>query len=251
MSTNALPLEPRLPLELARGAALAVHAAAGSARGHRAARLLRAAEGLCRSAAALLQTPDDATTSEGKAKEGRKDSTPKKKEKPKQKQKDADLDKATAQKTPGAKRRRPRRRAAPAAELPPAEDEDVDFDDLWADEAPACTAKPPAHQKRTAALANLPANTTAAAKTRPRSQPTPPGATGDAAAAPPGAKPALLAGDLAEVHGLVGRPELNGELLRLERHDRPADRWECEIGEGEWLRLRPANLRPLRAADGD
>ena len=247
MSPTALPLETKLFLELTRGAALAVHAAAGSARGHRAARLLRAAEGLCRSAAALLQTPDDAKTSQGKAKEGPKDSTPKKKEKPKQQQKDADLDKATAQKKPGAKRRRPRRRAAPAAELPPAEDEDVDFDDHWADEA-----KPPAHQKRTAALANLPANyTTAAAKTRPQSQPTPPGATGDAAAAPSGPKPALLAGDLAEVHGLVGRPELNGELLRLERHDRPADRWECETGEGEWLRLRPANLRPLRAADGD
>ena len=80
MSSFALPLETKLLLELTRAVALAVHAAVGSARGHRAARLLRAAEGLCRSAAALLQTQDDATTSKGKAKGEDKESKPKKKE---------------------------------------------------------------------------------------------------------------------------------------------------------------------------
>ena len=76
MSSTALPLETKLLLELTRGAALAVHAAAGSARGHRAARFLRAAEGLCRSAAALPQEPADAKTSKGKAKDCDKHSTP-------------------------------------------------------------------------------------------------------------------------------------------------------------------------------
>ena len=271
MSTIAqVPL--KLLLALTRGACLAAHAAGASARGHRAARLLRAAEGLCRSAAALLQLPDDASTSKGKAKESGKDRTPKKKEQPKQSEKDTDLDKDTAQKTPGAKRRRPRRRSAPAAELPPAEDKDVDFDDLWADEASAAP-RPLAHQKQSSASANLPATTSAPAKTRPPSA-TPPntelgwgkpgatritdrpssacgGVTGDAAAAPASAEPALLAGAFAWAQGLKGRPELNGGFFWLERHDPEADRWECQTGSGDWLRLRPANLAPFRQPDGD
>ena len=46
----------RLAVEAARGAVIAVHAAGGLARGHvQALRLLRAAEGLCRSAVVVLQ----------------------------------------------------------------------------------------------------------------------------------------------------------------------------------------------------
>ena len=79
MPTTGLPLEAKLLLELTRGAALAVHAAAGSARGHRAARLLRAAEGLCRSASALLQQPpDDAKTPEKAAEDSTNKGSPKK-----------------------------------------------------------------------------------------------------------------------------------------------------------------------------
>ena len=106
---------------MARGAALAVHPAAGSARGHRAARLLRTAEGLCRGAAALLQTPDDAKTSENKAQE-----TTIKKSKPKEKAKPTPA-KDDAQKKPGARQRR--RRRAPASSLPTVPEGGVDFDD--------------------------------------------------------------------------------------------------------------------------
>ena len=45
----------RAALAAARGASLAVHAAAGLARGSAAIRLLRAAEGLCRTATAVLE----------------------------------------------------------------------------------------------------------------------------------------------------------------------------------------------------
>ena len=55
MATDGLSL--KLVVEASRGAVIAVHAAGGLARGHvQAQRLLRAAEGLCRSAVAVLQT---------------------------------------------------------------------------------------------------------------------------------------------------------------------------------------------------
>ncbi len=54
MATAGLSL--KLVVEASRGAVIAVHAAGGLARGHvQALRLLRAAEGLCRSAVAVLQ----------------------------------------------------------------------------------------------------------------------------------------------------------------------------------------------------
>ena len=53
---------------------------------------------------------------------------------------------------------------------------------------------------------------------------------------------ALQAGAFASATGLQGRPELNGEVLRLERFDPSAGRWVCEKGDGEKLLLRPANL---------
>ena len=240
-----------------------MHAAGASARGHRAARLLRAAEGLYRSAAALLQLPDDATTSKGKAKEGDQEGKPKKKEQPKQSEEDKALDMDEEQKTPGARRRRRRRRNAPAAELLPTENKDVDFDDRWAVEA----SEPPTSRLQSSAAANLPA-TAASAETRPPSPTLPsteeglgkPGATritdgpssarggvtGEAAAASAKTPPALLAGDFACAQNLHSRPELNGEFFQLERHDRTADRWVCHSGSGKQFRLRPANLAPLR-----
>ena len=54
----ASAVELKLIVEAARAATLAVHAAAGLARGHpQPLRLLRAAEGLCRSAVAVIQVP--------------------------------------------------------------------------------------------------------------------------------------------------------------------------------------------------
>ena len=200
-----------------------MHATGASARGHRAARFLRAAEGLCRSAAALLQLPDDAPTSKGKAKENDKDGKPKEKEQPKQSEKDEGLDEDEGQKTPGARRRRRRRRSAPAAELPTTEDKDEDFDDRWADEA----TEPPASRLRSSAAASLPAFA-AFAGTKPPSPTLPstegglgtPGATrvtdgpssahggvtGEAAAASAKTPPALLAGGFACAQNLHSRP---------------------------------------------
>ena len=54
----ATDLQLRIVVEASRGAVIAVHASAGLARGHsQALRLLRGAEGLCRSAVAVLQSP--------------------------------------------------------------------------------------------------------------------------------------------------------------------------------------------------
>ena len=261
MSSIALPLEPRLLLELARGAALAVHAAAGSARGHRAARLLRAAEGLCRSAAALLQLPDDAKTSEGQAQ-----GTTTKKGKPKEKAPPTPA-KDDARKKPGARQRR--RRRAPASSLPTVPEGDVDFDDAWADKAtvpPAPLLEPPATaaaaKRRRSAPACPPASKALAERL-----PTPPrlpntetgwgkpfcrritdrpvsacGSLRSAAAASAELPLALRAGGYAYATGLQGRPELNDEVYQLESFDPSAGRWVCEKGDGVKLLLRPSNL---------
>lgn len=63
-----------------------------------------------------------------------------------------------------------------------------------------------------------------------------------AAASEPGT---LLAGVTVRVHGLQGRPELNGLSGRVIRYDAAAERYEVWVegmGEGEGVRLRPANL---------
>ena len=60
---------------------------------------------------------------------------------------------------------------------------------------------------------------------------------------------ALHAGGFAYVTGIAGRTGLNDEVIQLGRLDTTADRWVCEKGDGEMLRIRPANLVPLSDDD--
>ena len=100
-------LSLKLVVEASRGAVIAVHAAGGLARGHvQALRLLRAAEGLCRGAVAVLQA--DGSKSE-KTKGMSKDKD--KKDTGKGQGKDSDVGMGVAPKEPGAQ---PRRRRLPA-----------------------------------------------------------------------------------------------------------------------------------------
>ena len=131
------PLDSKILPELTRGACLAAHAAAGLACGHHAARLLRAAEGLCRSAAALLQLPpDDLSTRKDKGNHYSNKDNPMKKggEDKKEEQPGAEA-KETAQPAPGA--RRTRRQCRRANAVAPTDDLDPDLADHWAD-APLC-----------------------------------------------------------------------------------------------------------------
>ena len=245
MSTTALPLESKLLLEMTRGAALAVHAAAGSARGHQAARLLRAAEGLCRSAAALLQLPDDAKTSETKAQKETDTKTCKPNEKTQ----------PTPEKDANRKKQgtRPRRRRRAPASLQAVPNGDVELDDAWADSASVPPAPPPqaaeaAAKRRRSAPARTPAPRALAERL-----PTPPtlpaptwqGGPPSAGAASAGPPLALHEGGDAYATGLQGRPELNHEVLHLESFDRAAGRWVCVYGDGAKLLLRPSNLVPI------
>ena len=123
----------KVVVEATRGALIAVHAAAGLARKQATAlRLLRAAEGLCRTAVAVLQTDGGTETDKGTGTGKDKQDTGK------GKNKDSNEGKDTQQKT-GTQPRRRRRRASAAA----APDlEDVELDDAWADEvnvAPAAS----------------------------------------------------------------------------------------------------------------
>ena len=129
MTTDGLPL--KLVVEATRGAVIAVHAAGGLARGHaQALRLLRAAEGLCRSAVAVLQTdssdPKKAWKAKGTGKgatvareaegtgkgakvaRGAKDND--KKDTGKRMDKDSDVNMVAKPGEPGAQPRRRRRR---------------------------------------------------------------------------------------------------------------------------------------------
>jgi len=127
MATAGLSL--KLVVEASRGAVIAVHAAGGLARGHvQALRLLRAAEGLCRGAVAVLQ----ADGSKGEKTKGvSKDKDKKDTGKGKGKGKDSDEGMGVAPKELGAQPRRRRRGRAPAVAAPVVVPE---FDDSWADE---------------------------------------------------------------------------------------------------------------------
>ena len=239
-----MPLEPKLLLELTRGATLAVHAAAGSARGHCAARLLRAAEGLCRSAAALLQLPPgDGTHKKGKGKDNGNDDKDKKKDKKRKEKKDAAEDKDEVVQAPGAQRRRRRRRRAPAAA--PADGPDADFDDYWADGVVAFgpAAAPPGWPLLAQPALPAPAAAAAEAAPQPR-QPllaSRPGSRSPRRSAPL----ALVAGRLATLQHLVNRPELEHALVELTEFDAPADRWVCRDARGVSFRVRAEKLLPV------
>ena len=61
--------------------------------------------------------------------------------------------------------------------------------------------------------------------------------------------PSLANGCLAHVQDLESRPELNGDIVTLATFDPAADRWECNLGGGDGLRLRLAKLSPIPDLD--
>ena len=57
----------------------------------------------------------------------------------------------------------------------------------------------------------------------------------------------LREGVRVRISGLVGRADLNEKTAKLLRLDEAAGRWECEVaGTKEGVRIKPANLTPLR-----
>ena len=238
----------KLAVEASRGALIAVHAAAGLAREHaQALRLLRAAEGLCRTAVAVLLA-DDSLKKEpaGANADSAKD---KGKGKGKNEEGMKDVDKAPP---PGQSRRRRRARPRGAAA--------VDFDDSWADAAvapPALAAPPAAH----APPPPPPPPPVVARAARSLSQgeddEDPQPALKQARGPPPtrAAPPRsleleesecfLLEGHVACVRGLVSRPDLAGAPVTLVGFDSVAERWICKTQADEQLRIIPGNLTPV------
>ena len=229
MATAGLSL--KLVVEASRGAVIAVHAAGGLARGHvQALRFLRAAEGLCRSAVAVLQAVDSKKT-KGKGKDNDKKDTGK------GKGKDSDEGMGVAPTVPGAQPRRRRRGRARAAAAPAVVPE---FDDSWADgvRVAAPPAQPLALPLRAAAgeEGGPPLDDAAVRGRRPlivrrSGSRSPRRLSPDPAAAL--SSLALLAGRVATIKGLVSRPELDTSV-----------RWICHVKGGEQLRILPEKPVP-------
>ena len=247
MATAGLSL--KLVVEASRGAVIAVHAAGGLARGHvQALRLLRAAEGLCRGAVAVLQ----ADGSKGEKTKGvSKDKDKKHSGKGKCKGKDSDEGIGVAPKEPGAQPRRRRRGRAPVVAVAPVVV--PEFDDSWADEV--CVAPP-------AQLVALPLRAAAGDEVGPplgdvalrgrrplvarRSGTRSPRRSSPLLAAVAEPLPlALLAGHVAIIKGLVSRPELEGVLVVLDVLDKNSGRWICYVNGGEKLRILLEKLVPI------
>ena len=258
MATAGLSL--KLVVEASRGAVIAVHAAGGLARSHvQALRLLRAAEGLCRSAVAVLQADNNIgkkTKGMGKGKD-KKDTG-----KGKGKGKDSDEGMGVATKVPGAQPRRRRRGRASAAAAPVAVPE---FDDdSWADGVGAAPSAqqlalplrvaagdevgPPLGVAAVRGLRPLVARHSGSRSPR-RLSPRPHSAPPVAAAAAERLTLALLAGRVATIKGLVSRPELENVLVVLDVQDKASGRWICHVKGGEKLRILPEKLVPI-AEDG-
>ncbi len=231
MASDGEPL--RLAVEASRGALIAVHAAAGLSRGQASAlRLLRAAEGLCRSAVAVLQS--SAAAPKRKNKDGQRD----------------DLRDHKDENTKGARwgpknvaggshhisqqvggggqtatksqRRRQRRRAARCASASPV----AELDDAWADGvsiAPGRRApSPPRPRSRSGSRS-------------PRRDEAAPAVVAAGAAG-------LVAGRVATVQGVVSRPDLVGAVVLLLSFDAGSGRWVARTAGGERLRLLPGRL---------
>jgi len=64
------------------------------------------------------------------------------------------------------------------------------------------------------------------------------------------AGPAFANGDVACVHGLNGRPDLNGQHCVLTAFHDDAARWAVRFMSGEEVRVKPANLKPSPATAG-
>ena len=254
MATAGLQL--KMAVEASRGAVIAVHAAGGLARANvQALRLLRAAEGLCRTAVAVLQTNEGKKKDTGKSK--RKDQ----KDTDKDKGKDSDAGMGISPPEPGAQPRRRRRgRARGVAAAHPA----VDLvDDSWAD---GVAAAPPAFRPGlplgeapavvgAAALGEVvPPHDVVAARKRPliarrSGSPSPPRkvslSTEARVPSAAAAAPALLAGRVAAIGVLVSRPELENVLVVLDVQDMSTRRWSCSLKGGEVVRILPEKLVPI------
>ena len=237
-------LQPKLVLEATRGAVIAVHAATGLARGNvQALRLLRAAEGLCRTAVAVLQAGSGAQKT-GQSERGSSKDKDKDKGKDKGKGKDMDVDPAKHL-PPRSRRRRPRRkqalRAAAPEFVPPA-----DLDDEWADQIGPRYPVGPARFLAPAAPppeAGQPAEPPGAARTSSRSPRRSSGLAPGAAVASAGPAPASpRAGRIATLHGLVSRPDLDQAYVLLHEVDPKTGRWICRTKGGEQLRISPNKL---------
>ena len=285
MTTDGLPL--KLVVEATRGAVIAVHAAGGLARGHaQALRLLRAAEGLCRSAVAVLQTDSsdpkkawkakgtgkgatEAREAEGtgqgaKVARGAKDND--KKDIGKRMDKDSDVNMVAKPGEPGAQPRRRRRRRRRRGRAPTGVVAfDPGFDDSWADgihiPAPAQAIALPL--SAVAGVEESPILDDADVRRRrplvARRSRTPPGTVSEASMSS-GSKPAaaiasgtsivaLPVGHVATIKGLVSRPELDGILVLLEAMDFTSGRWICRVNGGETLRILPEKLVPVPLQD--
>jgi hypothetical protein len=244
MATAGLSL--KLVVEASRGAVIAVHAAGGLARGHvQALRLLRAAEGLCRGAVAVLQA--DGSKCE-KTKGVGKDKDKKDTGKGKGKGKDSDVGMGVAPKEPGAQPRRRRRGRAPAAAAAPVAV--PEFDDSWADGVHVAPPVPAQPLDDAAARGRRPLVARHSGSRSPRRlSPMPASVAPVAAAAAHGLPLALLAGRIATIKGLVSRPKLENVLVALDVQDMESGRWICHIKGGEKLRILPEKLVPI-AEDG-
>ncbi|CAK9000771.1 DNA topoisomerase 2 (DNA topoisomerase II) [Durusdinium trenchii] len=60
----------------------------------------------------------------------------------------------------------------------------------------------------------------------------------------------MKTGASAVLHGLVGRPELNGKSVVLEAWLKQKERWTCRLDDGTEINVRPDNLRPPKKRRG-
>ena len=237
MAPSDAPL--KLAEEASRGASLAVHAAAGLSRGQpQALRLLRAADGLCRSAVAVLQATE---ATKGKN-NGQRDyfrdykgnSTKGASWGPKNvaggSHHISQLVGGGGQTATKSQRRRQRRRAARGASAPPVVE--AELDDAWADgvSAPGRPAPPPPRPRSRSGSRS------------PRRDEVAPAV---AAAGAVG----LAAGRVATVQGVVSRPDLVGALVLLLAFDEASGRWVARTVGGERLRLLPGRLAVIPGSD--
>ena len=287
MATAGLSL--KLVVEASRGAVIAVHAAGGLARGHvQAQRLLRAAEGLCRSAVAVLQTDvsmckKNKGVSQDKPSNGPPASHTGRGDKPsngppasnrgrggkggsktsdgppasgrgrggKGTGKDSDEGMGVTPTGPRAQPRRRRRGRAPVAAAAPVVPE---FDDSWADGVhvapPAQALALPLDDAAVRGRRPLVARHSSSRSPRRLSPVGPAPAVADAAEPLPledaePLSPALLAGQVATIKGLLSRPDLEDVLVVLDEQDVLSGRWICHVKGGEKVRILPDKLAPI------
>ena len=272
MATDGLSL--KLVVEASRGAVIAVHAAGGLARGHvQAQRLLRAAEGLCRSAVAVLQTdvskckknkgvsqdkPSNGPPASNRGRGGKGGS--KTSDGPpasgrgrggKGTGKDSDEGMGVTPTGPRAQPRRRRRGRAPVAAAAPVVPE---FDDSWADGVhvapPAQALALPLDDAAVRGRRPLVARHSSSRSPRRLSPVGPAPAVADAAEPLPledaePLSPALLAGQVATIKGLLSRPDLEDVLVVLDEQDVLSGRWICHVKGGEKVRILPDKLAPI------